>query len=158
LHEQVPVFLIDLGPLDALLPASDFYGATAAADTLLEMDTVRKIPLLRVNGRLIACVRLERHFRALVGDSIDYGNDYSEAAAFLSRRAGTEDRAYLSDRPFEMRSFPLDTFRLPPQGLRQHLSRLGIAALRFSEDGRTQYVLNAHRLPPLPEDKRRIYP
>lgn len=156
--EDVPVFLLRLGRVDALLPAADFYGAAAGPECALRLDPGRGIPFLSVKGRELACVRLEPHFRALVEDCEEPDGAGAEAAAFLSRRAGREERAYLAERPFEMKTFPLASFRLPPSGVRRHLSRLGVAALRFSEGGTMQYVLNAHRLAPLPEQERSSRP
>lgn len=144
--EDVQVFILDLGTLDALLPASDFYGAVAGDELRLRDDPRRRMPMLSVKGEDHACVFLEPHFARLFG--VEEAGGGAERAAFLMRRHGREPRAVVADRGFEMKSYALSDFRLPPAGLRAHLRALGILALRFDRPDRAQYLLGPGLLEP----------
>lgn len=152
MHEDIPAFLVDLGSLDILLAAADFYGAAAEADWSLADDPRRGIPMMRVKGESHACVMLEHHFRRLFSPSPP--PEGAEATAFLMRRPGRENRAFVIRRDFEMVAYPLREFRLPPRGLRVYLGCLGLAALRFSGPGRLQYLVKAAALEPVSDRGR----
>ena len=150
--EDIQVFHVDLGPLDALLLAADFYGALARSDWRMERDRRRAIPILVSKGESLACVMLEAHFGRLFSPSAPA--DAAEPVAFLMRRPPRESRAFVVERPFEMRSYPLRDFRLPPRGLRSYLRALGLSAVRFDGPGRIQYLLDPGALEPVPDRGR----
>ncbi len=145
LPEDVPVFYIDLGGIDILLAASDFYAATARSDCRLDTDPVLGSPRLIAKGRAHACVLLEPLFDRLFSPSLPA--DGAESAAFLMR-GPDGGRAFVIARSFEMLSLPLREFRLFPPGIRRRLSALGLAALRFKDGKRLQVLMSLGALGP----------
>lgn len=149
MHDELPVFQLNLGPMEVLLPAADFYAVAAGPEINLQEGR----ELLLFNGQELACIRLEQYFRSYIKAYVETDEQESGTTAFLLRWPGAKDRAYLAERPFEMLNYPLSSFHLIPNGLRQYLSQLGFIALRITDKGVIQYVLNVQKLKTLPEQE-----
>jgi len=133
------VFHFDLGTMDILLAASDFYAAAAGSDCRLETESPLGPRRLIAKGRSHDCVLLEPLFDRLFSPILPA--DCPEPTAFLMRRP-EGGRAFLAARSFEMISLPLAEFRLFPRGLRARLAARGLAALRFEGGKRMQVLMN----------------
>ena len=149
LPEGVPVFHIDLGQLDVLLAASDFYAAAAQSECRFAERREGGRLRLEAKGRSHDCVFLEPHFQRLFSPTLPA--DSPEATAFLMKRKEGAARAFVVARGFELRSLPLREFRLLPRGIRAASAARGLVALRF-EGGRLQILLRAGDIEPAQED------
>jgi hypothetical protein len=138
LPEEVPVFQLDLGRVDVLLAASDFYAVVAESDYSLVPG--EGSPRLVAKGESHPCLQLETLFEGLCAPG--EGAEAGESTVFLSRREGRGTRAFVVGRPFELRSLQLRDFRLLPRGLRARAASRGMAALRFEEGRRLQILMN----------------
>jgi hypothetical protein len=140
LPEDLDVFVVDLGRLDVLLAASDFYAAAASADYRLDGDPALGGARLATKGRSHDCVLLEPLLERLFSPALPA--EGAEATAFLMDRPGSRPRAFVLRREFTMLAFPLREFRLLPGCLRARQSSLGLVALRFAGAGRIQYLVS----------------
>lgn len=142
--EEAAVFLIDLGPLDVLLCAGDFYGAAAGSDVLepgdAEAGAGPGAKGRRADGGRHAVVPLEPVLERLFSPGPPA--EGVTATAFLMRRGNGDASAFIVNRNFEMTAVPLGEFRLLPAGLRRGGPGGSILALRFAADGRIQYLLD----------------
>jgi hypothetical protein len=137
LPEEFSAFLIDLGPLDVLLCAGDFYGATSEPDT---GPTLLNGGLFIAKGKAHGILLLEpilEHFFA--PDAPVAG---VAPTAFLMNSANGSAFACIVDRSFEMVSLPLKELRLLPAGLRHGRPGRSIMAVRFAGENRLQYLLD----------------
>lgn len=136
--EPVPVFRLDLGPMDLLLAAADFQAVAARAECTLS-GGMGASPTLETKGRVHTCRYLEPFLARLFPVTLPARGE--TFAAFLARGADGSPLAFVVARPFDMAAFPLSDFSLFPGGLRARLGALGMAALRFEGDRRLQVLL-----------------
>jgi len=141
LPEEFSAFLMDLGPLDVLLCAGDFYGAASEPDP-------------DAGSRLMAAgfgpfvVKGKSHEKILLEPILQ--QYFAPAApqegiaptAFLMNGASGKAFACIVERGFEMVSLPLKELRLLPAGLRRGRPGRGIMAVRFARENRMQYLLD----------------
>jgi hypothetical protein len=144
LPSDLPFFYIDLGQLDVLLAASDFYAAAASSDYRV-IDSGPGGPRLVAKGLSHDCLYLEPFFERLFSPSLSAGG--AEATAFLMRRAQGL-RAFVIGRAFELLTLPLREFRLVPRGIRARQASYGLVALRFEGGKRLQVLMSPGRLGP----------
>lgn len=122
--EEFSAFLMDLGPLDVLLCAGDFYGATAELDSASAFEKIFLEPIL------------QRFFEP---DTPDEG---IARTAFLMSCANGKTVACIVERAFEMVSLPLNEMCLLPAGLSSGKPGRSILAVRFAGESRMQYLLD----------------
>lgn len=142
--DEAAVFKMVLGGLDLLLPASDFEGLASVPES--EAGTPAPAFLEAKDGRRER-VALDRLLEGLFGAALANATPTEgESVAFLAKAAGDPKKAFVSRRPFEIVSFPVREFRLPPPGLRAGLAKMGLLAVRFQEGGKAQYLMDVGAL------------
>jgi len=134
LPEDFSAFLIDLGPLDVLLCAGDFYGAASEpdADPAAGQFTAKG----RSHQKILLEPMLERFFApGAPADGI-------APTAFLMNSTDGRAFACIVERSFEMVSLPIAELRRLPAGLRRGRPGRSIMAVRFASENRLQYLLD----------------
>ncbi len=147
--EEFSAFLMDLGPLDVLLCAGDFYGAASepdpdagnrlddgAGDRPAAMGTGPFVVKGKPHAKIFLEPILQQYFAP------DAPQEGIAPTAFLMNSATGEAFACVVERSFEMVSLPLKELRLLPAGLRHGRPGRGIMAVRFANENRMQYLLD----------------
>jgi len=149
LSEEFSVFLIDLGLLDVLLCAGDFYGAASESDSSSGTGPGNgsgSSPATLDAGSFYAKGRAhEKFLLEPILQSFSTRDTPAEGAAptaFLMNSADGRAFACIVERGFEMVSLPLQELRLLPAGLKGGRPGRGIMAVRFASENRIQYLLD----------------
>ena len=139
--EEFSAFLLDLGPLDVLLCAGDFYGAASEPDPGAGPDdSMAGTGRFTTKGRTHEKILLEPILqRCFAPEAPDEG---IAPTAFLMNGASGKAFACIVERGFEMVSLPMKELRLLPAGLRRGRPGRNIMAVRFAGENRMQYLID----------------
>ena len=143
--EDFSAFLMDLGPLDVLLCAGDFYGAASEPDSGPGAGPGTESARLNagqftVKGRMHEKILLEPILQRFFEP--DAPAEGIAPTAFLMNCASGKAFACIVERSFEMVSLPLRELRRLPAGLRCGRPGRSIMAVRFASENRMQYLLD----------------
>lgn len=139
--DEFSAFVLDLGPLDVLLCAGDFYGAASEPDSGAGPDAAMAsagqfVAKGRPHEKIFLEPILQRFFAPEApGEGV-------APTAFLMNCDGGKAFACIVERGFEMVSLPLRELRLLPAGLRRGRPGRSIMAVRFAGESRLQYLLD----------------
>lgn len=139
--EEFSAFLLDIGPLDVLLCAGDFYGAASEPDSGAGDDAaMASAGQFVTKGRTHQKILLEPILQNFFApEAPDEG---IAPTAFLMNCAHGKAFACIVERGFEMVSLPMKELRMLPAGLRHGRPGGSIMAVRFAGENRMQYLID----------------